>query len=82
MKESKIIENESTNLFGLKSKKNGINIEKYLSKNSNTFKEENDKDNRSEDILNTGFYLDCNDKELKDINKELTMSAIKYDYSK
>ena len=67
IEESKIIENDSSNLFDLKQNMNKKTIEKNLIKNPNIFNEENDKDNSNEDILNTGFYLDYNDKELKDI---------------
>ena len=67
MKENKIIETMSKNLFDLKQNKNRKIIEKHLTKNSNIFNNENDKNNGNEDILNTGFYLDYDDKELKDI---------------
>ena len=67
MKEKKIIESESKNLYDLKPNKNRNTIEKHLTKHSNIINEDNDKDNGSEDILNTGFYLDYEDKELKDI---------------
>ena len=67
MKEKKIFEAETKNLYDLKPIKNRNTIEKHLTKHSNIINEENDKDNRSENILNTGFYLDYEDKEIKDI---------------
>ena len=65
MKENKIIEAESKNLFDLKPNKNRNALDKHLSKK--IFNEENGKDKGNEDIMNTGFYLDYDDKELKDI---------------
>ena len=65
MKENKIIEAESKNLFDLKKNKNRNALDKHLSKK--IFNEENGKDKGNEDIMNTGFYLDYDDKELKDI---------------
>ena len=65
MKESKFIETESKNLYDLKPIKNNNTLEKHLTKNSNILNEENEKYNGSEDILNTGFYVDYYDKELK-----------------
>lgn len=71
MKESKIIEIKSKNLYDLKPIKNTNTLEKHLTKNSNILNEENEKDNGSEDILNTGFYLDYDEKELKNIKKSI-----------
>lgn len=71
MKESKIIETESKNIYDLKPIKNNNTLEKHLTKNSNILNEENEKDNGSEDILNTGFYLDYDEKELKNIKKSI-----------
>jgi len=71
MKESKIIETESKNIYDLKPIKNNNTLEKHLTKNSNISNEENEKDNGSEDILNTGFYLDYDEKELKNIKNSI-----------
>ena len=71
MKESKIIEIKSKNLYDLKPIKNTNTLEKHLTKNSNILNEENEKDNGSEDILNTGFYLDYDKKELKNIKNSI-----------
>ena len=71
MKESKIIEIKSKNLYDLKPIKNTNTLEKHLTKNSKILNEENEKDNGSEDILNTGFYLDYDKKELKNIKNSI-----------